>query len=89
MTQNTGLEAMGCRAPTIRPKRTTRMWNKAQTQETIKALRAAGYKVEKDTSGIYRLIFDDIELFVAMPGTRGYLISYAPKLFDENAPLEV
>ena len=62
---------------------TTEMWTKPETQSTIKQLRAAGYTVAK-INEIYKILSDDGEvwkrdgrdLFTAMPGTRGYLVSY-------------
>ena len=62
---------------------TTKMWTKPDTQSTIKQLRAAGYDVAK-LGGMYKIRDDNGEvwkrdgrdLFTAMPGTRGYLVSY-------------
>lgn len=59
---------------------TTKIWTKAQTQATIKALRGAGYEVKKLDSG-YSMILDNVELFKAMIGTRGYLVRYDSNLF--------
>ena len=61
----------------------TKMWTKPETQSTIKQLRAAGYDVAK-LGGMYKIRDDNGEvwkrdgrdLFTAMPGTRGYLVSY-------------
>ena len=62
---------------------TTRIWAKKETQSVIGQLRAAGYDVAK-LGGMYKIRDDNGEvwkrdgrdLFTAMPGTRGYLVSY-------------
>lgn len=60
---------------------TTRIWTKKQTQETIKALRAAGYDVIK-SGGTYECVIDGRVIFRAMIGTGSYLITYADGLFS-------
>ena len=59
---------------------TTRIWTKQQTQQTIKALRNAGYEVTK-TNGIYKSILDGETIFTAMVGYRNYLVTFKPELF--------
>jgi hypothetical protein len=59
----------------------TRIWTKQQTQKTIKALRLAGYAVNKVPNG-YESTLDDNLIFKAMIGTRGYLIRYDANLFS-------
>ena len=56
-----------------------RIWTKAQTQITIKALRKAGYSVDKVHSG-YECHCDGELVFRAMIGTNSYLIRYDDKL---------
>ena len=68
---------------------TTRMWNKKETQVVIAQLRAAGYTVAK-LGGMYKILDDGGEvwrrggrdLFTAMIGTRGYLVSYHDDLLS-------
>ena len=57
-----------------------RLWTKRQTQEIIKALRAAGLPVVK-TDSKYETIIDGKTIFRAMQGTRGYLVTYVDDLF--------
>jgi hypothetical protein len=63
------------------------MWTKKETQQTLKALRKAGYAVAKD-DGMYTVTIpgDDSgkSYLTAMIGTRGYLIRYEPSLFGEG-----
>ena len=61
-------------------KMIVRIWTKAQTQTTIKALRTAGYIVEKLNAG-YECKLDNEVIFKAMIGTNGYLIRYKDGLF--------
>lgn len=70
--------------------------SKRDTQAQIKALRAAGLTVEKDSGGMYSCDFvqhetrngvrtgntKTIRLFTAMPGRNGYLIRRVANLFD-------
>jgi hypothetical protein len=64
-----------------------RVWTKPQTQQTLTALRRAGYKVTKDGYGGlgYKVMTgdgpDDIEVLRALPGSNGYLINYKEGLF--------
>jgi hypothetical protein len=64
-------------------KMTTRIWTKQQTQQTIKALRNAGYEVTK-RNGTYETILDDVSIFRAMVGTNSYLVTYNDRLFNEG-----
>jgi hypothetical protein len=59
---------------------TTRIWTKPQTQETIKALRSAGYTVTKN-NGKYETIINGITIFRAMVGSNSYLVTYKEDLF--------
>ncbi len=61
-------------------KMTTRIWTKQQTQQTIKALRNAGYEVTK-SNGTYETILDGVTIFRAMVGYRSYLVTFKPELF--------
>ena len=67
---------------------TARVWTKEQTQETIKALRRAGYTIPpKGDTGMYKTEEEYApgkKVFVAMVGTRGYLVSYWDGLFQEE-----
>ena len=68
---------------------TTKMWSKKETQSVIGQLRAAGYTVAK-VDEIYKILDDGGEvwrrggrdLFTAMIGTRGYLVSYHDDLLS-------
>ena len=72
---------------------TSRIWTKPETQETIKALREAGYIVAKRNQG-YAIVDDDTgevwkmedggPLFQAMTGPQGYLVRYADELFGDQ-----
>jgi hypothetical protein len=62
---------------------TTRIWTKQQTQQTIKALRNAGYEVTK-RNGTYETILDDVSIFRAMVGTNSYLVTYNDRLFNQG-----
>lgn len=57
-----------------------KLWTKKQTQEIIKALRAAGLPVVK-TESKYEVNIDGKTIFRAMQGTRGYLVTYIDDLF--------
>ena len=59
---------------------TSRIWTKAQTQSTIKAMRDAGYTVNKINSG-YECIINGETILKAMIGNNGYLVRYANDLF--------
>jgi len=67
---------------------TARVWTKEQTQETIKALRRAGYTIPpKGDTGMYKTEEEyepGKKVFVAMVGTRGYLVRYWDGLFQEE-----
>ena len=70
---------------------------KRDTQAQIKALRASGLTVVKDSGGMYSCDFEQkgmrdgvptgntktIRLFTAMPGRNGYLIRRVSNLFGE------
>ena len=68
---------------------TVKMWTKKETQSTIKALRAAGYNIQK-SNDIYKIIDDngdtwmkeDKPLFSAMIGMGGYLVKYHEDLIS-------
>lgn len=63
---------------------TTKLFTKPQTQQVIKDLRSAGYEVTKDKFGKYDCQTDSgKKLFVAMPGSRGYLVRYDSQLLQE------
>lgn len=69
------------------------MWTKKETQKTIRALRKAGYTIQK-IDGIYKITYveynskpwtiDDKPLFSAMPGMGGYLVKYHDSLFESD-----
>ena len=60
----------------------TRIATKKDTQLMIKAIRAAGLKVNKTDSG-YLCELSGKTIFQAMNGARGYLIRMQPDLFGE------
>jgi hypothetical protein len=62
---------------------TTRLWTKMQTQQTVKALRQAGYVVNR-TNDMYKCELDGENVFTAMLGYKGYMVRYNPKLFGEE-----
>lgn len=62
-------------------KMISRIWTKKQTQETIKALRAANLNVEKTSNG-YECKINNNLVFKAMIGTNSYLVRYDAKLFE-------
>ena len=65
------------------------VWTKKETQSTIKALRAAGYNIQK-SNDIYKIINDngytwmreDKPLFSATLGRNGYLVQYHEDLIS-------
>ena len=72
---------------------TVRIWNKTDTQATIKRLREAGYIVAKSPAGTYRIVDDIINnkewmhedgkpLFRAMIGNNGYLVNFHSDLMS-------
>ncbi len=67
---------------------TTRMWTKSQTQETLKALRKAGYTIPpRGYAGIYKTEEEwepGRKVFIAMLGAGGYLVTYWEGLFQEE-----
>jgi hypothetical protein len=66
-------------------KMIARIHSKPETQGMIKALRDAGYTVEKINGGYVCNVAGltkPITIFKAMNGTRGYLCRYAENLFD-------
>jgi hypothetical protein len=64
---------------------TTRIFSKLKTQKVIRDLRKADYVVEKTSSGIYECKLDDELIFAAMPGHRGYLVRFDPRLLTPVA----
>jgi len=61
---------------------TTHVWTKPETQKTIKALRDAGYNVEKKNDMyIINIIVDGLPIFRAMKGKNSYLVYYISDLF--------
>ena len=78
-----------------KPESITRLCSKPDTQAQIKALRAAGLKVVKDSGGMYSADYvqhavkngertgntKTIRLFTAMPGRNGYLVRRVANLF--------
>ena len=62
-----------------------RIWSKPDTQGFIKRLREAGYTVTKDASGRYESSHEGVQIFSALPGARGYLISLSDKIVQEVA----
>jgi hypothetical protein len=65
-----------------------RIWTKKETQATVKALRKAGYTIPpKGNTGMYQTEEEHEpgrKVFVAMVGTRGYLVRYWDGLFQEE-----
>lgn len=65
---------------------TAKVWTKKQTQETIKALRTAGYDVKLISKGHYACDFEidgvTQRIFAALVGANGYLVSYHACLFE-------
>jgi len=68
---------------------TARVWTKTETQRTIKRLRDAGYAISK-VHDMYKILDDEGEvwkrdgrdLFCAIPGNRGYLVSFHDDLMS-------
>ena len=63
---------------------TVAYWSKPNTQQTLKELRQAGFKVVKSLDGVRYEAFDnDPEelVFRALKGRDGYLVRYAERLF--------
>jgi len=54
----------------------TKLMSKQQTQQVIRDLRKAGYTLDKRAHGSYHVILNDEEIFTALPGSRGYLVSF-------------
>ena len=65
-----------------------RMWKKKETQDTVNALRKAGYTIPpKGNTGMYQTKEEwkpGRKVFVAIEGAGGYLISYWDGLFQEE-----
>jgi hypothetical protein len=57
----------------------SKVWTKPKTQQVIKALRNAGYTVEKLSAG-YECKIDGEVAFKAMQGRNGYLVRYSTDL---------
>lgn len=62
-------------------KMVSRIWTKPATQQAIKALRSAGIEVKKINSGYEAKSKQDVLLFKAMIGSRGYLVRHRSDLF--------
>ena len=63
-------------------KMIVRRVSKKETQQMIKALRAADLPVKKRSTGIYKLTLKDgRDVFVAMPGRNDYLVRMREDLF--------
>jgi len=66
----------------------TRMWTKKETQDTLKALRKAGYTIPpKGNTGIYKTEEEwkpGRKVFIAIEGAGGYLVNYWEGLFQEE-----
>jgi hypothetical protein len=69
---------------------TTRVWTKRETQKVIRALRDAGFIVDKTSSGSYQTAETGSTtpgakpIFKALLGGRGYLISHHSDLFERG-----
>jgi len=69
-----------------------KMWTKKETQSTIKQLRGYGYVVAK-VNGVYKILDDEgnvwkhdgQDVFCALLGTRGYLVSYHDDLIVDGS----
>lgn len=55
---------------------------KSNTQAMIKALRAAGLTVDRDSLGMYTCEQNGATLFAAMPGRLNYLVRMRADLFS-------
>lgn len=53
----------------------THIWTKKETQQTIKQLRAEGITVNKIDDGFYKAFVNDIQIFSALIGHYGYLVT--------------
>ena len=67
---------------------TTRMWTRKQTQDTVKALRTAGYPIKNLDGGVYKTTDKDDQgnpFFWAMQKNSGggFIVRYHPDLFGE------
>ena len=62
-------------------KMITRIVSKKETQKMIKALRDAGFPVQKLDAGYQLVTKDDVTLFKAMNGNNGYLVRMVEDLF--------
>lgn len=58
-----------------------RTTTKQDAMAMINALKKAGAPITKDSMGGYWLKKDKQKLFVALPGTRNWMVSYVPELF--------
>jgi hypothetical protein len=67
-------------------RRKTQMWTKPYLQMALKELRKSGYKVERLDHGYTVIMPDEPRMVVlkALTGSRGYLVSFDQKLFDES-----
>lgn len=61
----------------------TQLFSKKQTQRVLRDLKREGYTVKKE-SGIYNVYISNLpgdrRVFMAMPGTGGYLVRYDEEL---------
>ena len=60
------------------------LWTKPETQQTLKELRQAGFKVIKSLDGMrYEAYDNDPEelVFRALKGRGGYMVRYAERLY--------
>tara|TARA_R100001086_G_scaffold247572_1_gene182179 strand:+ start:881 stop:1117 length:237 start_codon:yes stop_codon:yes gene_type:complete len=69
---------------------TIRIWTKPETQETIKALRVAGYTIPPKKNGWYQTDEKYLDnsgkkrsYFTAMEGISTYMVNYHPELLKE------
>lgn len=62
---------------------TSKIWNKPQTQQIIKALRDSGVNVLKINSGYEAKDKNGNVIFKAMQGYNGYLVRHVDNLFVE------
>lgn len=66
----------------------TMIMNKRDTQALIRNIRNAGYEVIKKVSNlptVYEVNINDKNIFRAMIGKRGYMITYAEGFITEKA----
>ena len=70
---------------------TTRIWRKTETQETIKALREAGFAIPPKSNMMYQTEerYKNEQghmrpVFSAQEGSDHYLVSFHPELFGEE-----